>query len=185
MIIVNKGITTMINFFKKKNKPTKQKDTKGITKEPQKEIKSPKTTVDFLRESNDFKVVEYKNKKTGITFQLTFVISLIDEKIIQESALPFLLEENFSQIEDLPHLLPISDMEITTDLSQLEPKLLNGYVLLTVENKKDKVCFFAAQKHVTRSITIPEIEFSVVGPKESFVEALSENLNLVREKITY
>jgi tetrahydromethanopterin S-methyltransferase subunit G len=183
MIIVNKGITTMINFFKKKNKPTKQKDTKGITKEPQKEIKSPKTTVDFLRESNDFKVVEYKNKKTGITFQLTFVISLIDEKIIQESALPFLLEENFSQIEDLPHLLPISDMEITTDLSQLEPKLLNGYVLLTVENKKDKVCFFAAQKHVTRSITIPEIEFSVVGPKESFVEALSENLNLVRKKL--
>src|SRR5690606_2501593 len=42
---------------------------------------------------------------------------------------------------------------------------------------------FAAQKNVVRSISIPEIEFSVVGPKESFVESLSQNLNLIRKKL--
>lgn len=34
-----------------------------------------------------------------------------------------------------------------------------------------------------RALTVPEVEFSVVGPKESFIESLETNLFLLRKRI--
>ena len=34
-----------------------------------------------------------------------------------------------------------------------------------------------------RNITIPEVEFSVIGPKEAFVESIDVNINLVRKRL--
>lgn len=166
----------MVSFFKQRNKQ-KQQQSHNYNNQ------AKKNTEEILKESNDYKTIEYINEQTNTSFQLTFITTMVDEKIVQESALPYLLGESFSELDDIPQILPISDVEITEDLSNLEQKLFNGYVMLTVDNKKDKICYFAAQKNVVRSISIPEIEFSVVGPKESFVESLSQNLNLIRKKL--
>src|SRR5689334_4191122 len=41
--------------------------------------------------SSDYKKVEFVNQKTNIGFQLAFISTLIDESILQESVLPYLL----------------------------------------------------------------------------------------------
>jgi hypothetical protein len=137
----------------------------------------------LLGKSDDFKCIEYINNKTNITFSLKFIATLVDEKTIQESILPYLLEENFKQIEDVKQIIPLADVQVSEDFSLIEQRLFNGSVLLTVSGKDNKFCFFGARKEIGRNISLPEVEFSVIGPKESFVESLDQNLNLIRKRI--
>lgn len=144
---------------------------------------SKETLTKVLQKSNDYKHVHYINEKTKKEFNLTFISTLVDEKIIQESALPFLLKEGLHHIEDVKEIIPLADVQLSEDSSAIEQKLFNGYVLLTLTGNDKKFCFFAAQKEVGRSVNTPEVEFSVIGPKEAFVESLDQNLNLIRKRI--
>lgn len=137
----------------------------------------------ILEKSSDFQQIQYTNEKTNTNFTLTFLSSLIDKKIIQDSALPHLLREQFEKIDDAKDIIPISDVQVSEQSSDIEKKLFSGYVLLTISGEENKYCFFAAQKENGRGISIPEVEFSVIGPKESFVESLDQNLNLIRKRI--
>lgn len=144
---------------------------------------SKETLTKVLEKSNDYKIVEYTNNKTKVEFHLSFISSLVDEKIIQESALPTLLKGELRHIEDVKEIIPLADVQLSDDSSIIEQKLFNGYVLLTLKGNDKKFCFFAAQKEVGRSINTPEVEFSVIGPKEAFVESLEQNLNLIRKRV--
>lgn len=136
-----------------------------------------------LSKSKDYTTVTYENKKTNVTFCLTFMSTLVDEKIINESALPPLLEGDFYRLEDTKNILPLSDVQVTEETDKLEQKLFNGYVLLTIQGQENKFCFFAAQKEISRSLSVPEVEFNVIGPKEAFVESIDQNLNLIRKRL--
>ncbi|NWQ42340.1 spore germination protein [Bacillus sp. EB106-08-02-XG196] len=137
----------------------------------------------LLAKSDDFKCVEYVNNKTNISFTLKFLSTLVDEKTIQESVLPYLLDENFKQIEDVKQIIPLADVQLSEDISLIEQKLFNGSVLLIVNGKDNKFCFLGAKKEIGRNVSLPEVEFSVIGPKESFVESIDQNLNLIRKRI--
>lgn len=136
-----------------------------------------------LLKSNDFENLSFTNEKTKIKFCLTYMSTLIDEKILQDNVLPSLLKEEFQQLDDAKDIIPIPDVQFSEKASDIEQKLFGGYVLLTIIGEYDKYCFFAAQKEVGRTISPPEVEFSVIGPKEAFVESLDMNLNLVRKKL--
>jgi Bacillus/Clostridium GerA spore germination protein len=137
----------------------------------------------YLERSTDFKKVHYINQQTNKYFCFMFISTLIDESIIQNNALPYLMERSFETIEDVKKLVAIADVEISNDKSVIEQKLFNGYVLLTMESDSQNFAFLAAQKEIVRSITAPEVEFSVIGPKEAFVESLDQNLNLIRKRL--
>lgn len=137
----------------------------------------------FLQQSKDYKKVSFINRQTNNRFSFSFIATLIDESILQENALPSLLEKPFETIEDIKKIIPIADVEISNDPSLIEKKLFNGYVLLTLESDSKNFAFLAAQKEIVRSISTPEVEFSVVGPKEAFVESLGQNLNLIRKRL--
>jgi len=134
--------------------------------------------------SHDVKEVKYFNSRTNLHFSLKFISTLTDEEIIQKDVLPYLLEEWFEKIDDINNILPVADFEISTDLAHIEQKLYNGYVLLRTEIERDsKFAFISAQQQVTRSVSAPEIEFSVIGPKEAFIESIDQNLNLIRKRL--
>lgn len=138
---------------------------------------------EILQKSNDFRKVSFRNQNTEISFTLAYISSLVDEKILHEVALPKLLEKGFRRIEDAKQILPLAEVEISQDKGQIEQELFNGSVLLMVDGEKGKYCFFPAHKEIVRAISLPEIEFSVLGPKEAFVESLKQNLNLIRKRI--
>ncbi|WP_246017696.1 spore germination protein [Mesobacillus subterraneus] len=137
----------------------------------------------LLLRSNDYQKTFYVNQRTGKKFCFAFMSTLVDESIIQQSALPYLLEGDFIHLNDVKRLLPIADVQVSGDNSEIERKLFNGYILLTLEDVEDQFVFLAAQKEVVRSVAQPEVEFSVIGPKESFVESLDQNLNLIRKRV--
>ncbi|MBU8880833.1 spore germination protein [Bacillus sp. FJAT-29790] len=136
-----------------------------------------------LLKSKDFKKSFYFNRKTNVRFCLTFMTTLIDDAIIQQSILPDLLEGDLLSIEDIKKILPITDVEISEDPSGIEEKLFDGCVMLTIETEEKKFGFIPARKEIIRALSPPEVEFSVIGPKESFVESIGVNLNLIRRRL--
>lgn len=137
----------------------------------------------FLVRSNDFKKVFYINQKTNVRFSFSFMATLIDESLLQNNVLPYLLEKDFNELEDTKRIVPAADVQISDDASEIEQKIFNGYVLLTIDTEEKRFAFIAAQKEVVRAVASPEVEFSVIGPKESFVESIGQNLNLIRKRI--
>ncbi|WP_223595819.1 spore germination protein [Neobacillus bataviensis] len=137
----------------------------------------------FLLRSKDYKKVSYINQPTNNQFTLSFISTLIDESILQESALPYLMGKNLEKIEDVKKIVALTDVEISDDPSVIEQKLFNGYVLLTLNSDHKQFAFLAAQKEIVRSVTTPEVEFSVIGPKEAFVESIEQNINLIRKRL--
>ncbi|MDQ1143232.1 tetrahydromethanopterin S-methyltransferase subunit G [Bacillus sp. SORGH_AS 510] len=138
----------------------------------------------YLQRSSDFTRVHYINQPTNNRFYFSFMSTLVDESILEENALPSLLEKPFVKIDEIKKIVPIADIQICSDESQIEQKLFNGYVLLTLDSDPDQFAFIAAQKEIVRGITQPEVEFSVIGPKEAFVESLQQNINLIRKRLS-
>ncbi|WP_442596040.1 spore germination protein [Neobacillus sp. D3-1R] len=159
----------MKNWFFQKSKPKVDMDKKDWEK--------------YAIRSNDFQKIFYFNQKTNVRFSLSFMSTLTDETIIQESLLPYLLEKDFRELEDIKLIVPIADVQISDDASQIEQKIFNGYVLLNIDTEEKRFAFVATQKEVVRSVTQPEVEFSVIGPKEAFVESLGQNLNMIRKRL--
>lgn len=156
---------------------------KWKTKKNEQESNKKQEWENTLEKSNDFTKSFYINQKSNRRFYLTFLSTLVDNQLLQQSALPSLLEKEFQNIEDIKKIVPIADVEVSTDPTVIEQKLLNGYVMVTIETDHAKFGFIAAQKEVVRDLAPPEIEFSVIGPKEAFVESLGQNLNLIRKRL--
>jgi hypothetical protein len=135
------------------------------------------------KKSSDYKQAFYQNTKTGTKFNLHFITSLIDESTVQNDILPSLLSKDFSDFEDLKHILPVVDITLSKDEQQIEQKVYNGYILLTIDGDNKNFAFIAAQKEAGRKVSQPEVEFSVIGPKEAFVESLGQNINLIRKRV--
>ncbi|MBP2240406.1 hypothetical protein J2Z40_000961 [Cytobacillus eiseniae] len=137
---------------------------------------------EFIK-SKDYTITNYRNQKSHLQFHLTFMSTLVDEQILQQSALPYLLEGDLQTIEDVKELIPLADVDVSNDKTKIEQNLMNGYVMITLENQKDQFAFIGSQKEISRGLTTPEIEFSVIGPKEAFVESIGQNLNLIRKRL--
>ncbi|WP_053368094.1 spore germination protein [Bacillus sp. FJAT-27245] len=138
---------------------------------------------DIILRSNDFTQQEYSNRKTGVKFHLSFFSTLVDEKVVQRDILPFLLERHFELIDDVTALVPMTGIEILDKPDKLEEKVLRGYLLLTVSTDPGKFALFETKEANVRAIAPPEVEFSVMGPKEAFVESISINTNLIRKRL--
>jgi hypothetical protein len=181
----------MNNFFKKKRRLPKKQQEEHSKDDQKKELGNKaeaknKQVEDWEKElakSADYQKKFYYNQKSGKKFIFTFMPTLVEEKVIDNNALPALLEDDFQQIADVKKLLPIADVQLSTNTKDIAKKLLAGHVMLTLEGNTSEFAFFSAQKQVVRSVSAPEIEFSVVGPKEAFVEALGHNLNMIRKRM--
>lgn len=138
---------------------------------------------EIILQSNDFVQQEYSNRKTGVLFHLSFFSTLVDEKVVQKDILPYLLGKHFEFIDDVTAIVPMTGIEILDKPDKLEEKVLRGFLLLTVSSDPGKFALFETKEGNVRSIAAPEVEFSVIGPKEAFVESLVINTNLIRKRL--
>lgn len=56
-----------------------------------------------------------------------------------------------------------------------------GHVLFYNQEEYSSGLLIAASAVEKRQVSVPETEYSVMGPKEAFVESIDTNLNLVRK----
>jgi hypothetical protein len=186
-------VRDMSNFFKLRKRrlqkelddkeQKEQKNQQGSKEQDEKVSNQAEDWEKELAKSSDYKKKDFINRKTGKKFMFTFIPTLVEEKVLDNNALPPLLEEEFLKITDVKKLLPIADVEVSKDTKKIAQKLIEGYVMLTLEGDTSGFAFFSAQKTVVRSVSAPEIEFSVIGPKEAFVESIGDNMNLIRKRL--
>jgi hypothetical protein len=175
----------MGNFFKKttKAKIKSKQSTEAEGRQNSAQSHSVQKWEEELSKSNDYKKMHYINQKSGRPFTLVFISSLVEDATINEFILPCLLTGDFSEAIDVKKLVPSADVQLSSDKKDIESNLLSGYVMLTIGENANELVFIAAKKQLNRSISPPEVEFSVIGPKEAFVESIDQNLYLIRKRL--
>lgn len=132
-----------------------------------------------LSDSDEFTQFTYESMSS--TLCIGYYSTLIDTEILHRDILPYLKE--LDVITTLPNLLPIEEVRLEKDSAKIQDYLLRGHILIFDINHVNQVGLAKASVERTRQVTLPEVEFSVVGPKEAFVEALDTNINLVRKRL--
>ncbi len=131
--------------------------------------------------SEDFVHSFHSSSKTP--FWISYFQTLIDHSALHHDILPQLQGEPFKNLNELTGKLPFNQIVITEDNKEIENKLLEGYISIQTEENKDSCLLIPAFSTEKRDISLPEVEFSVLGPKDSFVESIDSNINLVRKRL--
>ncbi|WP_077619285.1 spore germination protein [Bacillus sinesaloumensis] len=155
----------MANWFKKEHK--KPRLTEGIYQ--------------TFRKSQDF--ICAFNSQAIRPFWICYQRNIIDTKMLQEGILPYLLYAKVYSIKELKGIIPNKEIIITKKEDEIEDKLLQGFIMIQFHKNDNECALINAVKFEKRSVSVPEVEFSVNGPKEAFVESLDTNINLIRRRL--
>jgi hypothetical protein len=134
-----------------------------------------------LRKTKDF--IQYHNAETASPFYIAYFQSLIDSKVLHNEILSNLLNSSETDVEQLKKIIPIEGIKIVETKKELEEQLVIGSVIVYFHVDDSKVACIPAQSIHGRNVSSPEIEFSVIGPQDAFVEGLDININLIRKRI--
>ncbi|KAA0547381.1 spore germination protein [Bacillus sp. BGMRC 2118] len=143
------------------------------------EVKTTDDVLNNLKKSSDF--VFYTNEKAKNPYIIAYFSTLVDTNVIHQDMLPYVTETD--KVEHLRTIIPIEDISAVKDIHQLKDNLLQGFVYLSYVSKREEAVLIQAQKEEKRSISAPEVEFSVIGPKEAFIESLDTNIHLIRKRL--
>ncbi|MRX72284.1 spore germination protein [Bacillus lacus] len=127
--------------------------------------------------------MQYSNTAKETRYWMFYFRPLVDTQILHQSILTELTSQSWSSLEQLKELIPVEDMIITNDTGVIKEKLFEGYVLISLSEYGEPVILIRSSLEQTRTVTQPEVEFSVIGPKEAFVESLDTNINLIRKRL--
>ncbi|MRG85699.1 spore germination protein [Salinibacillus xinjiangensis] len=140
-----------------------------------------KELMEYCKESNDF--VHYEHPIKNQSLWLSYYKPLVEAEILHRDILENVDEETIHSLQDLMESIPIENVVITKDIGVIHEKLLSGHIMIRFHERDTKCVLVNAPLKKTRSISVPEVEFSVIGPKESFVESIGTNLNLIRYRL--
>jgi hypothetical protein len=153
---------------------------RGSTKSKENpQASSIREALDTLKKSTDF--VFYKKERGNVPYVISYFSSIVDTEIIHKDILPYMQE--MQQVKDLKEKVPIEEIIDVTEPKDLLEKLPLGYVYIYFTESSHYGVMIPAKKDDKRAIAPPEVEFSVVGPKESFIESLETNIYLVRKRL--
>ncbi|MGP4108767.1 spore germination protein [Virgibacillus sp. L01] len=134
-----------------------------------------------LKQKEDF--IDYQFEHNDNLICVGYLKSAIDTKKLEKYILPQIQQNDYADLTEIINDVPITKSQLMDDPDQLHEKLIQGFVFISMENVSPQYLLIPIPLAETRQIGIPEVEFSVVGPKEAFVENLDTNLNLVRKRI--
>ncbi|MFC7320106.1 spore germination protein [Halobacillus campisalis] len=137
------------------------------------------TLFDRLEHSNDFK--RYKVGASG--WVISYVSTMCDDKIINNALLPVLKKNEVQSLEDMKEKLLVDNIRVTEDTKKIEENVMAGHIIVQEKSADQKVLCIPASNNEGRKVSIPEVEFSVVGPKEAFVESIDTNMSLMRKRL--
>ncbi|KMY55180.1 spore gernimation protein GerA [Bacillus sp. FJAT-27231] len=116
-------------------------------------------------------------------FYISYFQTLVDQKIVHQDVLSILKGSKFTSLEEIKDVVHVENIMLTTDVSSIQQRLMLGNILIYKQEAHPSCLLISASKKEKRQISIPETEYSVVGPKEAFVESLDTNINLIRKRI--
>lgn len=133
-----------------------------------------------FEESSDFLTYLFPNEEGYI---ISYFKSLVSSQQVHEQLLPVISNQPKKDIHQLKSDFPVGDIKETTDLNEIKELMLTGSIMIQYK-KDDKNCLLIpCVNSVKRQISTPESEYTVLGPKEAFVESIDTNLNLIRNRL--
>ncbi|HHY74875.1 MAG TPA: spore germination protein [Bacillus bacterium] len=142
----------------------------------------PNMIFEQFEKSNDF--ITFENKIGQTSYFISYFKSLIDLEVLHRDILPYINEAALKNLETLSLAIPCENKIISNDNGEISSTVLAGSIMIYIErNEPRQFLLIQAAKNEVRQISIPEVEYSVVGPKEAFVESIDTNINLIRKRI--
>ncbi|MBA2175896.1 spore germination protein [Halobacillus locisalis] len=132
-------------------------------------------------------------KKSGdfITYSLgghppctiSYIKTLSKSDYINDFVIKPLKNAKLHSLKEMENAITVENIEMTDELSIIKEKIMIGYALIQSDADNKQVLLIPATSFESRQVGTAEVEFSVVGPKEAFVESLHLNINLVRKRL--
>lgn len=178
------------------NNENSQQSKKKPPEVSQKLEEKVKQLTDMFGGSSDIKVRKFLfGKNNEYSAAIIYIDGLTDNMIIIDSIMrPLINYKDYEKTDDpeCPDRLEVSllkssvlfnnEVEETADLGKMAEGCLNGDTVLIVENYS-KSLIIGTKGYKFRSVTEPQTEAVVKGPREGFVENLRTNTSLIRRKI--
>jgi spore germination protein KA len=155
---------------------------KEIPKELSGNYESPEDIhwAQLFSKSNDF-VDEQTSLETDKSFWISYYRTLISSEILHRDLLPNL---NFElSLLQLRSHIPIQGIILTNDAHEIKEKILKGYVAIRKEEHDEECLLVDIANNQFRTVGIPTMESSALGPQVGFIEELDMNVNLIRKRL--
>ncbi|MFD2761954.1 spore germination protein [Lentibacillus juripiscarius] len=122
-------------------------------------------------------------KHNDSTMHVGYLKTSVDPEKLQKFILPRVQDYVYNDLAQLENHMPIAKTELLDDASKVQEKLVEGYLFIHMEGSIPAYLLIPVPLDQKRQVSTPEVEFSVVGPKEAFVEDIDTNLNLIRKRL--
>ncbi len=136
----------------------------------------------------DLSMREFDVGRTHLRATVVYIEQIADKnKVAEQIILPLssyaaMIDASFAGIAEVRRLICAGDAKELLDLRQAERLLLRGDALLLIKGYRPViVCNVRAA--VGRAVTTAEVETTILGPKQAFVEQLPTNVALIRQKL--
>ncbi|MDR1892994.1 MAG: spore germination protein [Oscillospiraceae bacterium] len=130
--------------------------------------------------------VREARSKCGERFVIAFCDGMIDNTVINVNIVKALLSEEIPRAGDLQNLLEksiqVNSFDTASDWTTLADGISYGDTLLLIEDCAEGA-LLSTKSFATRSISEPEAEKILSGPREGFCESVMINLSMLRRKL--
>jgi hypothetical protein len=150
-------------------------------KKPEKKDTSMAGLLKQAKKSSDF--IHYRNTIQSKPFWVSYFHTVINPDVLHRDILTNLTKDSLDSLKQLKTAIPVEDILITKDVDEIQNKLYKGHVMIQLHEYDQKCLLIPAAERKSRQVGTAEIEFSVLGPKEAFVEDLDTNINLIRQRL--
>ena len=121
-------------------------------------------------------------------YGIVYLDGMVDPMIMNESLIRALIKSPISLNDEDPiytlmtQVLQINEMKDTGDIDEITEAIAYGDTVLFI-NGINRAVILNTRGFQARSISEPENEKNITGPREGFTESLTINLTMVRRKV--
>lgn len=133
-----------------------------------------------FEDSSDFLAYPFPNEEGYI---ISYFKSLVSSQQVHEQLLSVISNQPKKDIHQLKSDFSVGDIKETADLNEIKELMLTGSIMIQYKKDDEKCLLIPCVNSVKRQISTPESEYTVLGPKEAFVESIDTNLNLIRNRL--
>ena len=133
---------------------------------------------DMLKLCNNSKDILYRTiKKESLEITIIYCETLSDSSLIEKYILKPINENNTSNIESI---ITSGTLKEINNIENASKEIFLGSTIIIVNNK---ILSVETKNNLDRSISESEVEGSIYGPKDSFLENFNTNVGLIRKRI--
>lgn len=143
-----------------------------------------KSISDLLRQlkvNPDF--THFHHKGPHFSCWVSFMQTLVDVDYVHRDVFPYLYSNQVHCLSDVQTILPFEEIIQTKDLSVIQSKLLEGFIVIQESENRPECLIIPSIKVQGRQVEQTETETSILGSHEGFVESIDTNINLVRKRL--